>query len=297
MKVAVVGANGQLGAQLIRVLSETPGAEPIPFTHAQIEVTDARGVRAALLPTRADAVVNCAAFHRVDDCEERPEVAFATNALGALHVARACAELGALCVFISSDYVFDGERGRPYVEEDVPAPLNVYGTSKAAGERLVAQACPRWLVARVAGLFGGTGASGKGGNFVTAILAQAAAGAPLRVVNDLRMSPTYALDAARALALLIAQGAAGTVHLTNAGNCTWWEFATRILALAGRTAPVEPVPSSAVFSSRARRPKDSSLASRRLSGEARRCLRPWQEAVAAYLQERGVLAAGKAAGA
>lgn len=289
MNVAVVGANGQLGTDLVRAFGSAEDYSVYPLTHDEIEVTDAETVRATLGRVRPHVVVNCAAFHRVDECEERPEDAMRVNALGALNVARACASLDALCVHVSTDYVFGGEGRGPHTEDDPPSPINVYGVSKLAGEHLVAQTCPRWLTVRVASLFGTAQARAKRGNFVDAILAKANAGGPIKVVDDVRMSPTYARDAACALEELIRREVHGLVHLTNAGSCSWYEFASQIVARAGLRASVIPVTSSE-YPTRARRPADSSLHSLRTTDHIRRCLRPWNEALEAYLTDRRAFA-------
>lgn len=286
IRVAIIGGTGQLGTDLSRVLEDTGGYEVFPLRHAEIECTDPGSVQRALRKVGSQVVVNCAAFVRVDECEERPEEAFAVNALGALYVARACAELGALCVYISTDFVFDGEKGAPYEESDVPNPINVYGASKLAGEQLVRQSCPRWLIARVATLFGKAGSRGKGGNFIETILNKARAHERLAVVNDITMSPTYTLDAARALERLFSKGATGFFHLANGGSCTWYEFASKALELAGVEARIEAVATSD-YPTRARRPKNSSLGSERLGGLVAEGLRPWEEALRAYLAEKG----------
>lgn len=286
MKVAVIGAAGQLGTDLVKAVRGA-GHAVIPLVHTQVDVTDPAGVGEILIQARPEAVINCAAFHRVDDCEDRPDEAFRVNALGALLVARACAELDAECVYISTDYVFDGEKGEAYTEDDVPNPINVYGVSKLAGEHLVRQTAHRWLIARVASLFGVAGASGKGGNFIETILAKARAGQPLRVVHDITMSPTHTADAAERLAALISIGATGVVHLTNAGACTWYEFARQILELTGTDARLEPVPASS-YPSKARRPRNSALRSVRLAGLGG-APRPWALALQAYLIEKGHL--------
>jgi dTDP-4-dehydrorhamnose reductase len=147
-RVAVIGAGGQLGSDIVLVLEQAPDFEVVPLFHRDVEVTDAASVQAALDAARCDVVVNCAAFHRVDECEERADEAFRVNAIGAWNVARACARLGAQCVFVSTDYVFSGEKGSPYVEDDRPDPINVYGLSKAAGEWLVRNTCPDAIVLR-----------------------------------------------------------------------------------------------------------------------------------------------------
>ncbi|MDR7536139.1 MAG: dTDP-4-dehydrorhamnose reductase [Armatimonadota bacterium] len=257
----------------------------MPLDHEAVECTDPASVDAALARSAPDVVVNCAAFVRVDECEDRPDEALRVNALGALYVARAAASLDARCVYISSDYVFDGRRPPPaaYAETDAPAPVNVYGASKLAGEHLVAQTCPDALIVRTASLFGGRGARGKGGNFVTAILTRARAGEPLRVVDDVWMTPTYAPDAAWALVRLLAGGATGIVHVANAGACTWYTFARHALALAGVDAAVEPVP-AATYPMRARRPTNSALDTARAAGLLGGPLRTWEDALAEYVR-------------
>jgi len=280
--VTIIGSRGQLGSDLVRVLQDYAVFEVIPLTREQADCTDFEAVHKAVLEIHPDVVVNCAAFVRVDECEDHPQEAFAVNALGALHVARACATAGSLCVHISTDYVFDGSKVSPYKESDSTHPINVYGASKLSGEYLVRQAAPRWLIVRSASLFGKTGARGKGGNFVETILAKAQANEPLRIVNDVQMSPTYTRDAAQALAKLIEAGADGIVHLTNDGACTWYEFAKKALELAGLRAFIDPV-SSNEYPSRARRPKNSALDSERSLVK----LRSWQEALESYLIEKG----------
>lgn len=285
IRIAIIGSTGQMGTDVVRVAAEAGNYEVVPLGHDRVEVCDAQSVHSVLAEVRPEVVVNCAAFVRVDECEDQPKEAFQVNALGALYVARACAELGALCVYISTDYVFDGAKGEPYTEEDAPCPINVYGVSKLAGECLVQQVSPKRLIVRVASLFGKAGARGKGGNFVETILSKARAGEPLRVVNDIRMSPTYTLDVALALERLIKRGDTGLFHLTNKGACTWYEFASKALELAGLAARVEPI-SSSDYPARARRPTDSSLKSVRVDGFVAGSLRPWEEALKAYLIEK-----------
>ena len=228
-KVLIFGSTGQLGTDLVSVLQNSGKFEVIPLTHEDADCTDAAAARKAVLHSRPQFVINSAAYVRVDDCEDHASEAFAVNAIGALNIARACAEVDACCVYISTDYVFDGEKETPYVESDPTNPINVYGTSKLAGELLVRQTAPRWLIVRVASLFGKTGARGKGGNFIETILAKARKGEPLRVVDDIRISPTYTRDAAVTIQQLLHEGATGVMHAANEGSCTWWEFAREAL--------------------------------------------------------------------
>jgi dTDP-4-dehydrorhamnose reductase len=285
-RVAVIGSEGQLGSDLVAALQSNEAFEVIPLTRAQADCTDAESVRKAVLQLRPPIVVNCAAFVQVDECEDQPQQAFAVNALGALHVARACAEADSICVYISTDYVFDGSKAGPYSESDSAHPVNVYGASKLTGEILVRQTVPHWLIVRAASLFGRTGSRGKGGNFVETILAKAKAGEPLRIVNDVRMSPTYTRDAATALVALVDAGAAGIVHLTNEGACTWHEFAQQILDLVGLRVSIDPV-SSKEYPTPARRPKNSVLRSERSLVK----LRSWKDALKEYLIEKGHMSA------
>ena len=288
-RVVIFGGTGQLGTDLVDVLAKSEDIDVVPLTHENADCTDAGAVRNLLLGTRPQIVINSAAYVRVDDCEDHAREAFDVNAIGALNIARVCAELDALCVYISTDYVFDGSKASPYVESDPACPINVYGASKLAGEFLIRQTAPRWLIVRAASLFGRTGAKGKGGNFVETILAKAKAGEALTIVDDVRMSPTYTRDAASALVLLLARGGEGIVHLTNDGACSWYEFAKKALELTGRRASLAAV-SATEYPTRARRPKNSALQSERALVE----LRSWQDALKAYLIEKGHISASLA---
>jgi dTDP-4-dehydrorhamnose reductase len=289
-RIAILGSTGQLGTDVVEVLRQHERFEVLPLGHAICDCTNPDQLRDVLPTFHPDTVINCVAYVRVDDCEDHADEAFRITAIGALNVARACAQLHALCVYISTDYVFDGTKDAPYVESDPTWPINVYGASKLAGEHLVRQAAPRSLIVRMASLFGKTGARGKGGNFVETIVAKAKAGEPLRIVDDVRMSPTYTRDAAQALVSLIKAGADGTVHLVNDGACSWYEFAKQTLDFVGLHAFINPV-SSADYATRARRPKNSALRSERCFPK----IRSWQDGLKAYLIERGHIAA--AAGA
>lgn len=285
MRVAVFGATGQLGSDLVDTLSKYDSIEVFPVSHDEVDCTDAAAVEILVRRVQPQCVVNCAAFVRVDDCEEQLEVAFQVNAGAAFNIAKACAAVRARCVYISTDYVFDGAKPTPYVESDATAPINVYGTSKLAGEWLVRQSSPDWLIVRVASLFGKTGARGKGGNFIETILARAKSGGPLRVVNDISISPTYTRDAASMIQWLIRRGMTGVIHAANRGRCTWYEFATTAIDLCGLDATVEAV-SASNYPTRARRPLNSVLESEQFPPLARR-MPTWQDALRRYLIEKG----------
>ncbi len=285
-RIAVVGSMGQLGSDLVQVLTESGRYEVSPISQDQMDVTDRGNVMRVLADDRFDVVINCSAFTWVDECEDHPGEALQVNAQGAFEVARACSEVGSLCVFISTDYVFSGDKGGPYMEEDKPDPINVYGVSKLAGELLVQQAAPHWLIVRIASVFGKSGARRKGGNFIETILSKVRSKEPVRVVNDIWMSPTYTMDVAGVLDELIQINATGLYHAANSGRCTWHEFAHEAVRLIGLDTLIEPITCDA-YPTRARRPKDSSMESVRLLDTLGHSLRPWQEALRAYLVEKG----------
>jgi dTDP-4-dehydrorhamnose reductase len=286
LRVAVIGSTGQLGQDLMRVFGE----EAVGFAHEDLEVTDEESVVAAVRSVEPNWVLNTAAFHRVDDCEVDPTLAFAVNATGALNVARAAADLGSGVAFFSSDYVFGGQdrkRGHPYEERETPHPLNVYGVAKLAGEQLVMQANPRYLVVRSAGLYG-TATSRKGWTFPELMLNKARTEGALRVVTDQVLSPTFTADLAQKTKELIEKDVVGLFHLTNAGECSWYEFARGALELAGVEAKMEEI-STGQLKQRARRPSYSALDTAYLEEVGLEPLRPWEEALGDYLRVKGII--------
>ena len=285
MKVAVIGSTGQLGQDLMRMFGE----DATGFAHKDLDVTDEASITSAISSLRPDWVLNTAAFHQVDDCELDPTLTFAVNAVGALNVARVAADAGSGVVFYSSDYVFGGEdreRNHPYEEGDNPYPLNVYGASKAAGEQLVMQANERHLVVRSAGLYG-TATSRKGWTFPELMLNKARTEGLVHVVTDQVLSPTFTADLAAKTKELIEHGAAGLFHLTNTGECSWFEFAKGALDLAGVRARMEPI-GTGWLQQRARRPSYSALTSARLEKMGLKPMRSWREALSAYLREKAI---------
>lgn len=260
MRIALIGSRGQLGSDLVR--SRPEEIELIALTSQDIDITDRDGVRRLLGDVKPVAVINCAAYVRVDDAEDDAETAFRVNAVGVKHIAETCQSLRALLVQMSTDYVFDGRKTQtPYTEEDIPNPINVYGASKLAGEFFAAAYCDRQYIVRSASLYGKAGARGKGGNFVYAILRKAIKGEPLRVVSDVVMSPTCTTDLAGALWDLVrSDRPCGLYHVAAAGFCSWYEFAREILNLSNLRAELVPV-SQAEYSSKAKRPAWSPLSS------------------------------------
>ncbi len=287
MKVAIIGANGQLGSDLVEVFGKDPSFEVIPLTHKDLDVTVPETLK-VLKELKPDVIINTAAYVRVDDAELYPEKAFAVNAIGALNVARVAEEIGAVNVYISTDYVFDGTKGEPYTEEDVPNPINVYGTSKLAGEIFTRNYSTRHYIIRVASLYGKAGASGKGGNFVNWVIERAKRGEELRIVDDQFMSPTHTLDVARTLKkFLELRPEFGVYHMVNKGYCSWYEFTKAIFEILGWEVDVKPIKSNEL-KRLARRPGFSALENKKLHTLGLR-MPDWREALEEYLQEKGYI--------
>jgi dTDP-4-dehydrorhamnose reductase len=289
--ILLLGANGQLGTDLRRTL---PPAALIPLTRADLDVTDQEAVERVLAAHSPAWAINTAAYHRVDDIETKDAaLAFAVNEVAVGHLARACTHHGTRLLHLSTDYAFGGGSPgappRPYTEDTPPAPLSVYGASKVAGERRVRAAGPDHVVVRSSGLYGVAGSAGKGGNFVETMLRLARQGAPVKVVNDQVLGPTYTADLAEGIARLIAADPPGGLyHLTNAGACSWFEFAGRIFERCRLSPDLQPT-TSAEYNAPARRPPYSVLANARAAALGLAPLRPWSEALDAYLRAKGHL--------
>ncbi len=289
MRIALFGANGQLGSDLV-VLAGQRGLDLTPVTRAQVDATDPA---ASFDGLDFDVAINCVAATRVDDCEKDPAPAEAINARFAGRLAKACAVKGARLVQVSTDYVYGGQDQRePLSEEVARAPINVYGATKARGEDLAFEAHDDVIVARVASLFGVAGASGKGGNFVETMIRFGKERGRLTVVDDQLMSPTASWDAGEAILDLIgARAPAGVYHVVNSGVASWCDFATAIIAKAqvtkdGVAAEVAPIPTSQ-FPTPARRPPYSALSNAKLEAALGRSMPHWTDALDRYLTAKG----------
>jgi len=286
MIIAVLGANGQLGSDLVRAAGSS-GVEVLALCRKDLDVFDLGAIPEALGKRRFDVLVNCTSYHKTDEVEEHATEAFRINAHAVGALAKACRLCGARFVQVSTDYVFDGESTRPYEETDYTSPLNVYGASKLLGEKLALLECGEaTLIARVASLFGVAGSRGKGGNFVETILKKGKESGEVRVVNDITMSPTSTADAARAvLSLLRKNAGSGIYHVVNSGAATWYEFARQILEEAGIAAKVTPV-TSGEYPTKALRPACTVLDNRKTAqivGE----IVDWKVALRKYLALKG----------
>jgi dTDP-4-dehydrorhamnose reductase len=289
VKVAVIGANGQLGSDLCRVLAAQKN-EVVPLTRRDVDVSDAAQVDGALDAARPDVVISTAAYHKVDECELQPERSFAVNAIGPANLARACRRLDALLVHFSTDYVFDGKSRQPYLETDLPGPQNVYAVSKLAGECMVPFNCTRYLVIRTCGLYGLAGSAGRGGNFVETMLKKAAERAAIRVVHDQVATPTFTGDLAETVSRIIRpdMGAraesSGLYHITNEGQCSWYEFARKLFEMENLDVDLKPVTTPEIFSP-VRRPAYSVLSKQKLNRLGLGMPR-WEDGLASYLAAR-----------
>jgi dTDP-4-dehydrorhamnose reductase len=276
MRILITGANGQLGAELMRELAGR--ADVVGGVRPEFDIA-APDCAARVASVGPAWVLHAAAATDVDGCERDPASAMAVNAEGTRRVAEGCRRAQARMLYVSTDFVFDGSKASPYTETDTPAPLSVYGHSKLAGENAVREVAPRWAIVRTAWLFGA-----HGRNFVKTILDKAAAGETLRVVDDQVGSPTYARDLAAALGRLVRRDLAGVYHLTNGGVCSWYEFAREIIRQSGldgvRVLPI----GSHELGRAARRPAYSALANAAWEAAGEPRLRPWPEALADMLE-------------
>jgi len=269
MRILITGHKGQLGRALWRALAgETLLGVDLP----ELDITDAPSTSQAIADFRPEVVLHPAAYTDTAGCERDPDLAYRVNALGTRNVALACQRVGAVLLYISTNEVFDGRKSEPYLEWEQPNPLNVYARSKLAGEWYVQMLLERFYIVRIAWLY-----SREAPSFVTKILQAATEQAELQVVTDEVATPTYAPDLAAAIAALIRQPIYGLYHFTNAGQCSRYEWALKILELAGRHVPVRPV-ATREYPGATLKPPYSVL--RNFCGAALGiALRPWEEAL------------------
>jgi dTDP-4-dehydrorhamnose reductase len=286
VKLAVIGANGQLGSDLCAELIDSGHGVSRLHHSSSFDVRDAALLSRLAEPPVPDVVINTAAMHHVELCENDPGGSFAVNAVGARNVAEVCAAVGARLVHISTDYVFGGGRRTPYVECDLPKPVNVYGASKLAGEHLVLALNAATVVIRSSGLYGRSPCRAKGESFVDLMLRLGRERDEVRVVTDETLTPTCTVDLARqVVALLESEAPGGVYHATAQGACTWYEFAAEIFRLSGATARLaEAAPGE--FPSKVPRPSYSVLENSRLAGLGLDRMPPWIDGLRRFLDAR-----------
>lgn len=277
--IAVTGSAGQLGRELCRQLADAA----IPLPRSILDVTSPGEVATVLGRLRPEAVIHCAAWTAVDAAEQEREACFAANATAVATLADACRERGATLVQVSTDYVFGADRDRrtPYLEDDPPGPVNVYGESKLAGEKAAAS-LRKHLVVRTCGLYSaGDGGPRRGRNFADTMLVLSRDREEIRVVDDQHCTPSFVPHVAAAILALLAVEATGTFHVVNGGATTWHGFAAELLRAAGRTTRAVPIP-SAEYPTPAERPHWSVLSTAKLAALGI-VLPPWEEGIRGYL--------------
>jgi dTDP-4-dehydrorhamnose reductase len=282
----LIGAGGQLATDLVQVLRES-GEDILALTQEDLDITNVSALRGALAQYRPEVVLNCSVYHPVDDCEVHAEQSFAVNALAVRDLGLAAKDSRAVVVHFSSDYVFDGELGHPYREEDTPNPTSVFGVSKLAGELLLRAVLPRHFIIRTSGLYGLAGSRVKRGNFVETMLRLGSQKGRVRVVNDLRIAPTYTRNLAKQVYTLLGTEHFGTYHASDHGDYSWFEFAQKIFAYASLNVEVTPV-SWREMPMAAPRPRYSVLENGRLKALGLDQMQAVDVALQAYLRSRPV---------
>ncbi|HXM13399.1 MAG TPA: dTDP-4-dehydrorhamnose reductase [Terriglobales bacterium] len=278
MRVTLFGASGLLGQDLVKELNDE---QLTALSSKDVDVRDRARVSKVIRDSRPDWVILSAAYTDVDGCESNRELAFAVNCEGAVNVAKAAHEAGSRLLFLSTDYVFDGSKRSPYEVGDARNPASVYGESKTRAEEWLVEILPEVCIARTSWLFGHGGKC-----FPSTILKLATARPEISVVNDQRGGPTFTRDLASALVQLCRASAQGIVHVTNSGNCTWYDFATEIMRQSGLSTKVKPV-TTAEFPRPARRPAYSVLSPDSLNAYNVR-MPEWQDALRRYLSDTSV---------
>jgi len=283
MKIAIIGASGHVGSQFSKVLGTN---ELILWSHKDLEILSKQAVERRIASTDADVIVNMAAFHNTDSCEDDPAKAFAVNAVGTHYVAKSCVKHNKKMVYASTDYVFgqDLKRKKPYVESNPVGPVNVYGCTKVAGEELVRATCADHLIIRTSNLFGGE-VPDKIPSFPEMIAERARRKLSLKVIADQIMSPTYTHDLVEKTLELLRKNATGTFHIVNSGQCSWYDFAAKTLQLLKIDHPLQPMSGAGKLAG-ARRPLYSAITSERLAKFKIKPMRKWDEALKAFFQER-----------
>jgi dTDP-4-dehydrorhamnose reductase len=282
LRILLIGANGQLGSDLVKISGKH---ELLARTHQDLDIVRFPLVQEQVRRIQPEIIINTAAFHKVDLCETEVLSAFEVNAYGVRNLALAAREMDSVLVHFSTDYVFEGTGSRPYTEDDLPNPVNAYGISKLAGEKFVRYLWPKSFVIRTCGLYGHAGSSGKGGNFVEMMLKKALHGDSIRVVNDQRLTPTSTRELARKVMELILTRYYGLYHITGSGECSWYEFAQAIFELEGIGADLSPT-TAREFNAAAQRPAYSVLQNARLQELGMDDLKDWKQALKEYLANR-----------
>jgi dTDP-4-dehydrorhamnose reductase len=284
-KIVLIGADGQLGTDL-HALLKPAGEQLVPLYYPEFDLTRPEAVKKVLSELAPTIVINTAAYNRVDDCEDEPQAALDLNAIAVRDLAIICRDLECVLVHFSTDYVFDGKKTTPYIETDVAVPISVYAVSKLAGEFFVSSLWPRHILIRTCGLYGEAGCWGKGHNFVDTMVSLADSEKTLRIVADQCVTPTSTWELAQKVIELLGHHEYGLYHLSNEGECTWFEFAREIFSLLGKGPDMIPV-DSATYGAKAARPAYSVLENKRAKELGLSDFSPWKDALKDYLIRKG----------
>lgn len=286
MKIALIGSNGQLGTDVMKYFKDK-GEDMIGLTQDEIDVCYPDKCGPVLLKIKPDLVINTAAFHQVDLCEDEGESAFAVNAVGVKNLCNICLELDIPLMHFSTDFVFgaDTKRRKPYTEDDCPGPISLYGISKLAGEYIIRYMLKKYYLIRSCGLYGHAGSFGKGSNFVDLMIKLAKDGKKIKVVGDQVLTPTSTKDITEKLYELIQTNNYGFYHMTSTGECSWHDFALEIFRLAGLSPDISPT-TSEEFASKANRPAYSVLDNKNLRAAGIKDFRHWKESLKDYIDLR-----------
>jgi dTDP-4-dehydrorhamnose reductase len=288
MKVGVIGANGQLGCDVCEAFLEH-GNEVIQLNHDVLDITDFNSLKSKLKLTKLQIVINTAAMHNVEACEAAPDKAFQVNGIGAMNLAKLSNEFDFTLFHVSTDYVFDGSKKSPYIETDLPLPLNVYGNTKLAGEYFIRSTAKKHFVVRVSGLYGTNPCRAKDGtNFVKTMLRLAKERTEVRVVDDEILTPTYTKDIAKQIVALSGVDRYGLYHVTANGGCSWYKFATKIFEFSGSKVKLS-IADPNEFKAKIARPKYSVLGHGALKAINLDKMPQWEDGLKRYLEEIGNL--------
>ncbi len=285
MKVVVIGANGQLGTDCAAQLKNK--YDVIPLIQEDIEISDAESVNNVLKQHQPSVVINTAAYHKVDECEKNPVKSFEINALGSKYLAAACREYNAKLIHISTDYVFDGKTNTPYVEDDLPDPLNVYANTKLAGEYFVQQETDNYIIARVSGIYGKTRCMAKGGNFINTMLRLYREGKNIKVVADEVLTPTWTVEISRQIEVMIEKNLTGLFHVTQEGNCSWHAFSAAIFEILNIQINIEKTTVTS-FPAPIKRPHYSVLENKALKEADCNIMQHWKDALTEFLKQTNI---------
>lgn len=283
-RIFITGAHGQLGLALSKLLNDTSKYQlyltalnsGIDSTVNTLDITDKAKVESEIKGFTPHIIINCAAMTSVDLCETEEDKAYRINALGPKYIAKVASKIGAKLIHLSTDYVYDGQAKTPYTEDKEPNPINVYGRTKQLGDKYVMQYCPKSFVLHTAGVYG------EGKNFVKTMLSLADEGKRIRVVSDQIVTPTSALELARAIIFLMDTDSYGKYHASCEGSTSWYEFAIKIFELAGIKVEVEPITSSE-YPTPAKRPMYSVLDNKKLREKHGYYMKQWEEALKEYV--------------